>query len=272
MSTEGMMSIERPIAGNIAFGVFLIIFGCIVLAAETTASPYYGLTVFLISYFPISLLVSIAVIGIFFGLLSRMNSTSDEIIGLSDKNIKDKISELVMGAIAFVVVGTGTGIFHRSLMETGDASGANPKILLGMWLSVFYMFGFPLYLSYLGRFLVGNYPIWIAGYVALTTTHPATGAVTRSLGRKQPDYVIERELWAIMSRQDATDLEIERKFRELSSLRQMILQFQYKARAKEARKLRDMAAAQTEAYRAEGDLAGRLHEYERMRRARGGGS
>ena len=141
--------------------------------------------------------------------------------------------------------------------------------VLYSWGTVAYVLAYAMFLPDLIAAFVLGFPTFIRGLVLARTRHPAKKAVERTVARRRPDYEIERELWAIMRRQDATDAEIERRFHELSPWRRWALRLQYEKRAREARRLRDLAQTQANAYRAEGDLALSVHELERARRMGG---
>ena len=115
---------------------------------------------------------------------------------------------------------------------------------------------------------ISTLPMWAVVWVILFSRHPAEKAIVRTVGQTRPDYLIERELWQIMQRQDMTDERVERTFGQLSRSRQQLLQVEYDRRLAEARRLREMVEAKTKVLNEEDRLGQSVHELERIRRAR----
>lgn len=243
----------------------------LVFGASTASSLYYAFPISMANS-PILFFAYIAiVVGMYKGLEYCLNLYEDNY----DKGRVIELFRIVVWIfICLAVTGWFAGFsfyerFERKCWLTSACPAGTIGGVFGTFASIPYFFLSLAFLPALATVAAGTSPAWVGALIAMSTTHPAEQAVTRTVHRKRPDTEIERELWEIMRRQDVSDAQIQRTFDELSPLRKWVLKIQYEKRAREARRLRELAQAQARAFREEGDLAHSVHALERERRKGG---
>lgn len=107
----------------------------------------------------------------------------------------------------------------------------------------------------------------VSGAIALSNRHPAESVIQKSLKQFRSDPTVERDLLRIMDEQDATDEDIEKLVGRLAPWERWYKRIEYRKRARDARRLREMAELQRQAIAEETGLADAIHETERARRA-----
>lgn len=90
--------------------------------------------------------------------------------------------------------------------------------------------------------------------------------MARSLEQFRSDPRAERELLRIMDEQDASEEEVEGLLGRLAPWERWYKRIEYRKRARDAGRLREMAALKQAALEAETGLAKSVHELERARR------
>ena len=90
--------------------------------------------------------------------------------------------------------------------------------------------------------------------------------MARSLEQFRADPRAERELLRIMDEQDASDEEVERLLGRLAPWERWYKRIEYRKRARDVRRLREMAELKRRALEEETGLAKSVHELERARR------
>lgn len=129
-------------------------------------------------------------------------------------------------------------------------------------LSPLYFLGWMLSLPAVVGIFVAGIPIWIAGYVTLTTTHPAANIVRRS-GR-----TISQELATVLKTQLIDDEKAARLFHQMGPLRQLMWKAHYNKRREQSDRLRQTLEAQEQSLRADTALMRTSINRDRIREER----
>ena len=137
---------------------------------------------------------------------------------------------------------------------------------LGGLVSLFYMVAFPFVMAAVGAVVGATLPTFVAGVISFSHRHPAEGFMSRSLQQFRSDPRAERELLRIMAEQDASDEEVERLMGRLAPWERWYKRIEYRKRARDIRRLREMAELKRKAVEEETRFAQSVHGLEGARR------
>ena len=132
--------------------------------------------------------------------------------------------------------------------------------------SILYMLIFPFVMAGFGAAIGMTLPAFVAGIIASSHRHPAEGFMARSLQQFRSDPRAEQELLRIMESQDVRDEDIERLLGRLAPWERWYKRIEYRKRARDGRRLKEMADLKRRAFDEEDGLAKSVHELERARR------
>ena len=239
---------------------FLGIAGFLLVVTAHNWGGYEGFAIFLRVYAGFSHIM----FGLMIFVLYRLEMLGREVLQRPpdiDPNYEDHdggVKELYVMMSCHVLIITISGAFVGEVLITD-----------GWWLNIFHVpYAIFFYIANIAFFatLLGMSPIYIAGVIAVFTWHPAARPVERSARRRRPDREVERDLALVLQSQSIEDAELQALFHELSPWKKWYWQVRYRARAREARRLRELTQAKTKAYDEETDLAHSVHVLERLRR------
>ena len=211
MSSDGDTRQEK-INKIVNGGAVLLMFPIFLSETWTKGSVYYHVTTIVGEYFPLLLIIMLALytpLAVVFWI-----GTNDE---MEEKEDDENIGYVFISFVGVAVLLIG---WFAPVALAAHRGGHD---VLYSWGTMAYALGYAAFLPFLIAAFIVGFPIFFRGLVLARTGHPAKKAVERTVARRRPDYEIERELWAIMRRQDATDSEIERRFHELSPWRRWAL-------------------------------------------------
>jgi hypothetical protein len=147
-----------------------------------------------------------------------------------------------------------------------NALGAGFIYAISGLLNLAFIVAFPVFMIAIGAAAGAAFPTFAAGVISLSNRHPAEGLVARSLQQFRSDPRAERELLRIMDEQDASDEEVERLMGRLAPWERWYKRIEYRKRARDAKRLREMAELKRQALAQETDLARSMHGLEGARR------
>ena len=124
----------------------------------------------------------------------------------------------------------------------------------------------PFVMAWVGSVVGMTLPAFVAGVIAFSHRHPAEGFMARSLQQFRSDPRAERELLRIMDEQDASDQEVERLMGRLAPWERWYKRIEYRKRARDVKRLREMAELKRKALEEETRFAKSVHGLERTRR------
>ena len=224
--------------------------------------PFYkDFAAFLTAHFPeLHVLVFIPLVFLFY--LSRLATTLLPTVNKTHVSFTVGLFAFIFGAI--LLTGTLAGLYFRHTGHLYTASFGEKLAGLAMlpYVPLLYL-GSPLLVG----ILIYHSPLIVAGVIALFQGHPATAIVKASAKRKRPGHEIERDLARALRSQDPGDARIQALIQELSAWKKWVWGIRYKARAREAARLRVLAEAKAGAHREDDQLGTAVHEMERARRA-----
>jgi hypothetical protein len=121
-------------------------------------------------------------------------------------------------------------------------------------------------MAWVGAVVGMTLPAFVAGVIAFSHRHPAEGFMARSLEQFRSDPRAERELLRIMDEQDASDQEVERLMGRLAPWERWYKRIEYRKRARDVKRLREMAELKRRALEEETRFAKSVHGLEGARR------
>ena len=124
----------------------------------------------------------------------------------------------------------------------------------------------PFVMAWVGAVVGMTLPAFVAGVIAFSNRHPAEGFMARSLEQFRSDPRAERELLRIMDEQDASDQEVERLIGRLAPWERWYKRIEYRKRARDVKRLREMAELKRKALEEETRFAKSVHGLEGARR------
>jgi hypothetical protein len=124
----------------------------------------------------------------------------------------------------------------------------------------------PFVMAWVGAVVGMTLPAFVAGVIAFSNRHPAEGFMARSLEQFRSDPRAERELLRIMDEQDASDQEVERLMGRLAPWERWYKRIEYRKRARDVKRLQEMAELKRKALEEETRFAKSVHGLEGARR------
>ncbi len=200
---------------------------------------------------------------------------------LTEEGYKDSAIGATIGFAVFMFVSTIPGyklswdfvLGCHSLSESCRSEGVRAvgfssalMYQLSGMAALLYMIVLPFFMAAFGVAIGMTLPAFVAGVIAFSHRHPAEGFMARSLEQFRADPRAERELLRIMDEQDASDEEVERLLGRLAPWERWYKRIEYRKRARDVRRLREMAELKRRALEEETGLAKSVHELERARR------
>ena len=228
MSTTGM------VFGAVTTAVLLPVSIYSTMTASEPSSFFYGFPLILHNRFPVIQIVITGILSILYFVELMAIREADLMLHNGKKKVEEELdaSWSLVGSLvfAYLVLATFAGNAFDTRMEKcggltincipNDISpSANALFVIGQVAIPFYTFASLFCLPVVAGLIAMFIPEFVAAATSMTAMHPASRAVTRTAKQHRPDHLIEEELWAIMRRQDVTDAQTERLFRELSPLR-----------------------------------------------------
>jgi hypothetical protein len=156
-------------------------------------------------------------------------------------------------------------LFCQSMNKIGYGSAGGLYSVIGL-ANLLFIFGFPIFMAAVGSIGGAAFPTFAAGVISLSNRHPAEGLVARSLQQFRSDPRAERELLRIMDEQDASDQEVERLMGRLAPWERWYKRIEYRKRARDVKRLREMAELKRRALEEETRFAKSVHGLEGARR------
>lgn len=156
--------------------------------------------------------------------------------------------------------------FHTLIYCVGEERGLLYGLFGSAMLLMYFggwLFGIPI----LAAFLAGSIPMLITGFVVATTSHSASGAITRTASTNRPTNAAD-ELKRVM-RNDLVDYEeAERLLNSMNPLTHLYYSAKYRKRIHEAKRLSELLSKRNEAMDRDAQLARDTLATERRKRGR----
>jgi hypothetical protein len=137
---------------------------------------------------------------------------------------------------------------------------------LSALVALLYFAALPFIMAGVGAVVGMTLPTFAAGVISFSQRHPAEGFMARSLEQFRSDPRAERELLRIMVEQDASDQEVERLMGRLAPWERWYKRIEYRKRARDVKRLREMAELKRRALEEETRFAESVHGLEGARR------
>lgn len=269
----------------IFFGFLFFIIALIHYAIPTSANIFMILLAGLANYFLIAHLLYIALAYFIIRSClivlqegSHVDDTNE--FSLSGKNVDELAKEITIGFAIFLAVSTipaykfswdlalGCDGWDQPCRYLGTSYGLGTSLMYGLSHLAALLYSFIMFfVIVLFGFMIGlAFPTFVAGVIAFSQRHPAEGFMARSLEQFRSDPHAERELLRVMEAQDLRDEEVEQLLGRLAPWERWYKRIEYRKRARDALRLREMAALKRRALEEETGLAQSLHGLERARR------
>ncbi len=272
----------------IACGVVFLILAFILYAIPTSSNVFAYLIAGLANFFLIAHLLYIAlayfIIRSYLIVLeegSHVDDTNE--FSMSGRNIDEMAIQITIGFAIFLAISTvpaykfswdlvlGCEDWSQPCRYMGRSYGFGTQLIYGLSHLVALIYSFVMFFVIVGfGALIGaTLPTFVAGVIALSHRHPAEGFMARSLEQFRSDPRAEQELLRIMESQDVRDEDIERLLGRLAPWERWYKRIEYRKRARDIRRLKEMADLKRRALEEETGFAKSVHELERARRRAG---
>jgi len=272
---------------SILGGIVFFILAVMLFAIPISSNIFVHLLAALADYFLIAHLfyagLAYVIIRLYLIILHEGSHVDDDNeFSISEENIDDLSNSIFIGFVIFLAISTipaykfswdlALGCDDWSApcryFNLGYGFGSNFMYALSHLAALVYSFVMFFAIVGFGVLLGGSLPTFVAGVIALSHENQFDAAVKRTLAVDRPDREIERELAKVMRDNLVNEQQVEELVSQLSPINQWVKRIQYRKRLRDARRLREMAAAKLGALREEGQLAERIHDVEGARRER----
>ena len=269
----------------IACGVIFFLIAIVLYSAPASSNIFLILLAALANYFLIAHLLYIAlgyfIIRSYLIVLQEGSHVDDTTeFSLNGRNVDELTKEITIGFAVFLAISTipaykfswdlvlGCEDWSQPCRYMGRSYGFGAQLIYGLSHLVALIYSFVMFFVIVGfGALIGaTLPTFVAGVIALSHRHPAEGFMARSLEQFRSDPRAERELLRIMDEQDASDEEVERLLGRLAPWERWYKRIEYRKRARDVRRLREMAELKRRALDEETGFAKSVHGLERARR------
>jgi hypothetical protein len=181
---------------------------------------------------------------------------------LTHKELKRIFFVLAISTTIFLIAAYFMGEAAQSYFSTGRIKKMGSPLPGLAYITLYHVVP-----ALLAWWLVRWLPMVVAGWSIARTQHPAKAPIERSVGHRQADHVIAKELATVLRAQELDDARALALFKRLSPWRKKLWQAQYAKRTREAVQLRELVKAQEKVMREEASLAHDVVSMERTRRA-----